>query len=288
MATFTRGPYPSARRERSSGVRWGLASALAFVLIAAGCGGGGALTLDPVASAADRTLDKHSAHVALAMKLRQPQGGTTLTVSGNGAFSEPQQAFEMTLNLPDLLGSGPTSIEMRMLFPVMYMQFNGLPAAQQLPNGKTWVKIDLHQQLKKLGVDLQQLQMSGNQSPGDALAQLRGSKDAKKIGTETIDGVRTTHYRAKVDLNKALAKATPRERRAIKRLLRSAKQQGFDAAPTRVDVWVGDDGLVRRLTERLGGAGTVTMTFSDYGAPVQIDVPPADETIDLAQLLSGG
>jgi hypothetical protein len=268
-------------------VRWGLASALVFVLVAAGCGAGGALALDPVASAADRTLDKQTAHFDLSVEVKEPQTGRAVTFTGHGAFDDSQQAVGMTFDFPDLGTDAPDSMELRLLFPVMYMHFNGLPAGEQLPNGKNWVKIDLQRQLRKLGVNLQQLAMSGNQSPTDALAQLRGSKHAKKLGTETIDGVETTHYRVKVDLNEALARATPKERKAVQRLLRTAKENGFDAAGTSVDVWVGDDGLVRRLSEKLGRVGKFTMTFSDYGEPVQIEAPPPDETVDFSALLSG-
>ena len=52
--------------------------------------------------------------------------------------------------------------------------------------------------------------------------------------------------------------------------------------PPYVDVWIGDDGLVRRFNEKFGNVGTIVMTFSDYGEPVQIEAPPANETLDLS------
>ncbi len=165
-----------------------------------------------------------------------------------------------------------------MLYPVTYLRFPNLP----LPTDKSWIKVDLEKPANALGVKLPQLQLGGNPSPTDALAQLRGSKDAKKLGTVTIDGVNTTHYRVTIDLDKALARATPQQRKALKELVRTAKRNGVDVAPTHVDVWIGDDGLVRRFSERLGSVGTIAMTFSDYGEPVQIEAPPANETLDLS------
>ena len=165
-----------------------------------------------------------------------------------------------------------------MLYPVTYLRFAGLP----LPTDKSWIKVDLEKAANALGVKLPQLQLGGgNPSPADALAQLRGSKDAKKLGTATIDGVNTTHYRVTIDLDRALARATPEQRKACKELVRAAKRNGVDVAPTHADVWIGDDDLVRRFSETIGSVGSITMTFSDYGAPVQIEAPPADETLDL-------
>jgi hypothetical protein len=150
------------------------------------------------------------------------------------------------------------------------------------------VKLDLQRELGKLGVNLPQLQLGGSQSPVDGLRWLRGSKRATKLGTETIDGVATTHYRVTVDKADALSKATPKQRELLQRLLRLAGQRGVDAEPNTVDVWVGDDGLVRRMTQKLGALGSVTTTFSDFGAPVHIEAPPADQTVDFSELFKNG
>jgi hypothetical protein len=274
MAIFTGGPYPSVRLERSRFVRWGLAGALLFVVIAAGCGG--SLALDPVASAADKTLDKQTGRFELAIKVSIPQVGRT-TISGTGSFDAAEQAAALTMNVPGM--SSPTStMELRMLYPATYVRLENLP----LPTDKTWIKVDLQKAANTLGARLPQI--GGNPSPADALAQLRGSKNAKKLGTETIDGVKATHYRVKIDLDKALERATPQQRKALKQLVRAAKRDGIDVVPTHVDVWVGDDGLVRRFNEKFGDVGTLAMTFSDYGKPIEIEPPHPDQTLDLSQL----
>ena len=74
---------------------WGLAAALLAVLIAAGCGG--SLALDPVASAADQTLDKQTGRFELAVKLGIPQLGST-TISGAGSFDATEQAAALTMS----------------------------------------------------------------------------------------------------------------------------------------------------------------------------------------------
>ena len=273
MHSFTRGPYRF------------IALALLLVALATGCGAGDTLSLDPVASAADRTLDKGTGHFDMRIAFSVPAVGRS-SVAAEGAFNDREQSMEMTMNLQSLGAGAPSSLEFRYVYPAVYMRFDGLPTGTRMPEGKSWVKVDLQRALKSLGVNLANL--GAGRSPTEALAQLRGSKDTKKLGTETIDGVETTHYRATLSLEDALVKATPKEREGVQRLMNEAKARGIDATPLSVDVWVGDDGLVRRMTENVGSVGNVTLTFSDYGVPVEIEAPAAEDTIDLSKLLVSG
>jgi len=252
-----------------------------LTVLTAGCGGSGTLALDPVASAAGRTLDKQTGR----FETRFDVGPIELTATGT--FSEPDHAIELKTNTHVGGDAGP--LELRMLYPVVYVHVGaGVGRPTFLPAGKSWAKLDLRRPLDKLGASLPQLGMGGAQSPVDGLTWLRGSKHAKKLGTETIDGVPTTHYRVTVDVQDALAKATPNQREALNRLLRFARKQGVDPASTTSDVWIGDDGLVRRSTQSLGRLGSMTTTFSDFGTPVHIEAPPPDETVDVSGLLQSG
>ena len=67
-------------------------------------------------------------------------------------------------------------------------------------------------------------------------------------------------------------------------------QTGSSTVP--VDIWVGEDGLVRRLTQRLrlnvqGGPSAIEQRFElyDFGAKVEVVVPDADDVADLTDLL---
>jgi hypothetical protein len=60
--------------------------------------------------------------------------------------------------------------------------------------------------------------------------------------------------------------------------------------PLETDIWIDDDGLVRRQTmviEVVGQEMTQTMEYFDYGEPVDVDVPADDETVDISDLLDG-
>ena len=49
--------------------------------------------------------------------------------------------------------------------------------------------------------------------------------------------------------------------------------------PRQIDVWVGSDGLVRLVRQKLGN-GVVFTTFSQLGRRVEIRPPPAAEVVD--------
>jgi hypothetical protein len=105
--------------------------------------------------------------------------------------------------------------------------------------------------------------------PADALAGLASARDAERVGEEDIAGTPTVHY-----------------------VVTSAV-----AAPSLgpIDAWVDGDGRLRRATFALpdglfdtsdAARLTVTVEFSDYGAPIVIDLPdPATvQTIDLSSM----
>src|SRR5437764_8511790 len=106
-----------------------------------------------------------------------------------------------------------------------------------------------------------------SQDPAQTFEQLQASGDATAVGEETIDGAVTTHYRGRIDVSKI-----PQGEKIQK--LTKVKYGPYDA-------WVGkDDGYVRRLrtsySYATGGVrqhAVVTMSFSDFGKTVNVDVP---------------
>ncbi|MBV8160798.1 MAG: hypothetical protein JO265_07735 [Acidimicrobiia bacterium] len=163
-----------------------------------------------------------------------------------------------------------------------------------LPPGKSWVKIDLATAGRSVGVDVGALSQAQFGDPSQTLDYLRGTSNAvARVGSDVVRGTPTTHYRATVDLRKA-ANMSPTGGDAIRstiKLLGSANQP--------VDVWIDAQGRARRMsytadlsTSKAGaaaGAGSVTLTLElfDFGVPVQVVVPSADQVADLSAL-SGG
>jgi hypothetical protein len=103
-------------------------------------------------------------------------------------------------------------------------------------------------------------------SPQKLLRILReASSETERLGEEEIRGVDTVGYRLTVDCDAALLSCD-------------------STAP--VDVWVGEDGIVRRI-EIDDDDGSYSFEFFDFGAEVTIEPPPVDEVVDESALGSG-
>ena len=150
-----------------------------------------------------------------------------------------------------------------------------------LGGGKRWIRLDLDKAGKAFGVDLGQTMTQANQNPAQILDMLRASGQIEQVGTETIDGVETTRYKGAIDLAKAA------ELHGVSSDLVDRLTAAGAPSTLPVEVWVGDDGLVRkfRLTEEISsgnqtGSFQVTVGLSDFGTDVSVTAPPADEVFD--------
>ena len=122
--------------------------------------------------------------------------GGPFTISGQGEFSG--QRGRMTIDMSDFAAStgGAFAGEMEMVMDrfVIYMKFPP-ELASQLPGGRPWIKIDLKEAGKQIGVDFEDLLQFQQADPTQSLQYLRGaSEDFEKVGSEEVRGVETTHY----------------------------------------------------------------------------------------------
>jgi hypothetical protein len=262
--------------------------ALASVAVLAGCGV--ERTVDPIAAAATKTQNAGGAKVAMTVGVTAD--GTSFDVKANGLFD--QSEGDLTMDLSDALaaagqpGSGKVELRYRQESGDTVLYLNMPALTSRLPGSPSWVRLDLQQAGSALGVDLNQLLTQGGQSPSDVLDLLRASGSVTEVGTETVNGDSTTHYKASIELAKATDDLGASARAMVQRLI----DAGAPAAIP-VDVWVGDDGLVRKLTldesvSMQGHTGDVKLDLelSDYGTSVVVAAPPPDETLDLSGLLS--
>jgi hypothetical protein len=282
------------------GHRAALAAALAVAVaaaVSAGCGGGStssALSLDPVAAAATKTQDAGAARIRFAMVISAPQLGKTLRMRGTGAIdgTSAQMTFRLgQMGLPSSMGGlaqlETTSIKEVALEEdgdyVIYMQLGFL--SSQLPGGKQWIKLDVSKLGKAAGLDVGKL-LSGTQfQPSDLFGMLT-SEGAKvhKLAPATIDGVATTHYRVTIDLAKML-----QSKGLTSPLLSGITAQMKTAT---AEVWIGKDGLFRRIrvSYSVHGTGRMAMKMSlyDYGAHVSIAAPPRSQVFDATSFAQQG
>ncbi|POX64883.1 hypothetical protein C3492_03865 [Streptomyces sp. Ru62] len=140
--------------------------------------------------------------------------------------------------------------------------------------GKDWIKIDSSVLFGKKGAQA----LSGdNGSPSASMKGLKYAKDAQNLGTETVNGKRTTHYRGVIDsahmgkLKDVYGEDSP-----------MSKVTG--AKSIRMDVWVGPDDLPVRLKEKIG-VMTVSMDFDKFGRTATVKAPPAGRVADLTDMI---
>ena len=259
---------------------------LSVMVVAAmsACGSGTELatstvsTLDLVAAAPAAAAAQRTAHINGVMTVSTPDGDVTVAIAGGTDFEAG--AMDLTLDMSDMPGIGSVGkIEMRLVDGTMYMNMGALSGGKGLVPGlgsRPWVAMDL----KQFGVSQSQLT---SQNPADMLQGLRGSNKVTDLGTATIDGATTHHYRANVDLAKAMAKLSSKVRDRAKASLKDF------GATFPMDVWIGEDGLPRRMRVRLDAAGVGVderIDFTKYGEPVDVQAPPSDQTTNMDDLKS--
>jgi hypothetical protein len=225
------------------------------------CGGS---TLDPVANAATKSADQGTEHVTIQGTVAAK--GQSFELTGEGDADNDKRVMSMHVSASGL------AMDEVMNGWVIYMRSPLF--ASGLPAGKTWLKLDLEKAGKAVGIDFNAF---SSYNPASTLDALKTAGHVEKVGEEEIDGAHTTHYTAQVDPAKVPNGAKVQQ-------LTNAKY-----GPT--DVWVDDDGLVRRLRTDTTASGThsvMTMSFSDYGKTVDVQVPDDSQVMDATQLAATG
>ncbi|MFH9003731.1 DUF1396 domain-containing protein [Streptomyces afghaniensis] len=257
--------------------------ALLLAAGAVGCGSEQSPEMTPaaaVAKAAKNTEDITSLRYRMSGTV--PESGQ---VKGEASMRlKPTIAMSMKMTAP---AQGATeAVEIRLVDKAMYIG-GGAEMAKEM-DGKTWMKFDLSgsdagKDLDKLGSTSQ-----AEQNPAAESTFLTGAKDVKKVGSEKVEGVETTHYTGTVTLKDLRAslkdgKADSREQR--EKSIKQYEKLGVDKLT--MDMWVdGDDHTkqFRMKGDADKGPLDMTITFLDYNKPVNVTAPPAKDVADLADL----
>jgi hypothetical protein len=273
--------------------RIGLISAGAAIALAAvaGCGtgssansGGSAarsLQLSPAAYI-KATLSKTSG-----VKTVHVDG--TITAAGADLKLDGQEQFGNKVQLSLNLSVAGQSLSEILIGDTFYMK---VPQLASGLGGKPWAKFSLSS-LGSLGSTFKSLIDSAkNTDPSVQLQPLLASGDVHKVGTETVDGVQADHYSGTLDPATAFdslqakGNLTPDQIAQLKSLTKAG-----GVTDETIDVWVAPDSNlpVRLVSSADSTAGTVKVDLhlSDWGKPVSITAPPADQVGDLSSLLNG-
>lgn len=291
MSATGHDPYSSPEQRNERGVVWtAVVAVLAATVLLAGVlsvltnDDEANVHADPLAllaSAPDAALDARTARIVMKMEV---EGGMSMDMSAEGLVDFESGASTMTMSM---LG---TEFEMRTVDQHLYLR---LPDVGQ-PTGITtaWVGMPLTAAGAGAG------SYTGTPSAAGMIDALRGvSNDIEDLGRDEVNGQVANGYRVMVDLARAVEQVPEADRAKAQERLVQMNAMGMTEMP--MEVWVTDDGLPVRMVmelEDIGGVGAsmrMQMDYVDFGLPVDIAPPPAEDTTmvqdqaQLQQLLSG-
>jgi hypothetical protein len=241
-------------------------------------------TANPVSlmkAAPTATTHKGTAHFSSTVVLSLGgRAGATVALSGETDFVTG--ANETTTS------SDGFSSTIRIVAGVEYFQSALIP----LPGGAQWVKI-LPQDL---GVTAARPGLVGSGDPTQGLQFLGSTVGTPvRLGHETVAGTSVTQYSVVFNLASLFARVGQAGSTISPRFA-----QGFQALANEVDlahipghVWLDSSGRVRKfdytIAFQTGGllfSEVETITFSRFGAPVQVTAPPAPEIVPFSTVRS--
>ena len=269
-----------------------------LVVLGAACGSApstsGTDALQLISASADATTSAGSALMSMEMEMETPEGGFSMTAEGGTDFETRQGEMTMQMDMPAAAGMGSMEIEVVMDGLVMYMKYPEMLMGQ-MPGGKAWVRMDLEALAEGSGMDMGSLMQSGGSDPAQMLEWLRGvSGDVEVVGEEEVRGVPATHYKGTMDFNK-IAEQAPEELRETMKASVDAMVEAVGVSEMPFDVWIDGEGRAVRFSQNYeftkgataGASMSVVIEYFDFGAPVEIEIPPADETMDFSELMGG-
>jgi hypothetical protein len=240
--------------------------------------GSSSLFSDPlqlVAAAKAGTQKSKSSKFSMEMNV----AGMAVTATGQGRYDGTNTAMSMSM---DLLGQ---QMEVRLIGQAIYLK---MPDSMRASTGSTkpWTKVSLDDSTaagKALSENYSQL--AEQNDPSKMLEQIQKAGTITKSESTTLNGEQANHYTVDIDFAK-LADQMPAGLPADAKAQLAGKNVHFP-----MDLWVNSDQLpmqiitdMSALGSALGGAEasqlgemTMTMKYTDWGGPVDVTAPPADQ-----------
>ncbi|HEV2756028.1 MAG TPA: hypothetical protein VG318_09670 [Actinomycetota bacterium] len=230
-----------------------LVAAVAYPALVRDRGGVGVVPVD-LAAVARTTEDAKTARVE--MRVEVEVGGQVQTTDGVGEIDFARRRAHLRLKGATPAGTGPA--EIIAIGNTTY----------QRTTGSEWMRFDKPTSAFGAGA-----------GPADILPYLEEASDeVTNLGTEELDGVEVTHYRAVLDESEYPVPAS------------------VDVELDPMEVWVDDLGRLRKLAfgseidggDGLAGRLDMTMRLWDFGIPVDVAAPDPEDVVDGENALDPG
>jgi hypothetical protein len=269
-----------------------VAAGLALTLALVGCGtkqagtpsaagdassGGSGVTpkvfgnaLDLAGAVNNNSKAKQSAKLAI-------EATGAMSMKGDGAFRVNGTDVAMKMSLD--MGASVGKMEMVIVDKAFYMKIPTQLAGQSgLSADKPWIKIsaDGTDPLSKTLAPLLE-NMGQSFDVSKTMDQIKNAGEITKSAKEPLDGQDTTHYWVKIDMLKAAQmQADPQLKKAAEDAVAKSGVKSMD-----MEIWVNTDNLPVQIAMATpvmqGQTMNMTMKYLDWGQPVDIAAPPADQ-----------
>lgn len=188
--------------------------------------------------------------------------GQALKGTGAGVFAGSESKMQMNL---EVMGQ---SIEMRQIGTTIYMKLPaGMPGADA---SKPWMKMDVS------GMPGVSEQMEKSDPTKILEYMVESGAEIKSTEQGQVDGQPATIYKLEVDTAKMLEKmggGMPGQ----------APPAGMEKLP--VEIALNGENLPVQVAIDMGAQmGKLTMKYTDWGAPVSVEEPPADQVGDMGSM----
>jgi hypothetical protein len=186
-----------------------------------------------------------------------------ITMEGQVDYTADPPEMAITMSMP-MLGEDP--MDMRIVDGFAYMNMGAL-------TDNKFVKSALDDPNGALG-DMTDL--SDSMDPAKSLENFSAGFDkVVYVGQESVDGVDAGHYQLTVDTTKIGS--------ALSELGAAGADPSSLGLPETLtyDVWLDSDSRMTKSVIELGDLGSMEMTASNWGEPVDIQAPSADQITDM-------
>lgn len=265
---------------------------------AAGKGGAGSAEAATAAlkKASESTGGQKSAKVEGAQTQAMPQGKMVTETKGAIDWSGGGTKAEMEITQKGGASKGTPGAGKPM--PVRYtedaMFLNQGDAAGGMggagSKGKPWMKVDYAKLAEQAGPSGALVKdQAQNNNPTRSVDMLLAGGDVEKVGTEKVDGEQADRYSGTVKVSDmARMQSKDLSKKEQDALAKQMEKQGLKTQT--IDLWInGDDLLVKKQEKAKSKAGKMesTVSYSDYGTKVNVEEPPASQTMDFEDAMGG-